>query len=97
MPYFVYIILCGDGTFYTGYTKNMEKRAKLHADGRGAKYTMSHPPMGVAYTEAFKSRSEAMRRENAVKKMSHKQKQGLIDLQKERQKSTPNDFDTEKA
>ncbi len=82
MPYFVYIILCGDGTFYTGYTKNMEQRARLHADGQGARYTRSHPPTRVAYTETFKSRSEAMRRESAVKKMSHQEKQRLIDSQK---------------
>ena len=84
MPYFVYIILCGDGTFYTGYTKNVEKRAKLHADGRGARYTKSHPPRGVAYTETFESRPEAVRREIAIKKMSHRQKQVLINSQREK-------------
>lgn len=81
MPYYVYILLCKGGTFYTGSTKNLEERAKLHADGRGARYTKSHPPVGIRYFETFLSRSEAMHRERAIKKLSHEQKQILIDLQ----------------
>ncbi|XES78028.1 MAG: GIY-YIG nuclease family protein [Candidatus Bathyarchaeia archaeon] len=81
MPYFVYILLCQDGTFYTGYTKNVQERANLHANGRGAKYTKSHPPKQVSYVETFSSRSEAMRREKAIKKLNHQQKQALIDSQ----------------
>jgi putative endonuclease len=86
MPFFVYIMLCSDGTFYTGYTKNVEERAKLHLNGKGAKYTKSHPPTKVSYIETFTSRSEAMRRERAIKKLSHQQKQELVDSQKERTK-----------
>jgi putative endonuclease len=78
MPYFVYILLCQDGTFYTGYTKDVEARAKLHVMGRGAKYTKIHPPQEVSYVETFASRSEAMRRERTIKKLSHQQKQKLI-------------------
>lgn len=82
MPYYVYIILCIDGTFYTGYTKNVEERARLHVNGRGARYTKMHPPKEVAYVETFPSRSEAMRREKAIKKLSHRQKADLIGSQK---------------
>jgi putative endonuclease len=82
MTFYVYIILCIDGTFYTGSTKNVEKRAKLHLNGRGAKYTKSHPPKEVAYVESFTLRSEAMHRERTIKKLSHKQKQELIDSSK---------------
>ena len=82
MPFYVYILLCTDGTFYTGYTKHVEERAMLHMNGRGARYTKSHPPEKIAYVEQFISRSEAMRRERIIKKLSHQQKQELINQQK---------------
>jgi putative endonuclease len=88
MPYFVYIILCQDGTFYTGYTKNVEERAKLHANGRGAKYTRSHPPKEIAYVEQFTSRSEAMKREKVIKKLNHHQKADLAKSQRHNRKAT---------
>jgi putative endonuclease len=81
MPYYVYIILCQDGSFYTGYTKNLQERTRLHANGNGARYTRSHPPQKVVYTEQYESRSEAMRREKAIKKLNHQQKAQLIDSQ----------------
>ncbi len=84
MPYYVYIILCNDGSFYTGYTKNVKARARLHANGRGARYTKMHKPREVAYIEQLTSRSEAMRREKAIKKLSHSQKEDLIKSQKTR-------------
>ncbi len=77
MAFYVYIIRCIDGTFYTGYTKNVEHRAKLHASGKGARYTKTHPPKEVIYVKMFESRSEAMRHERAVKKLSHKEKESL--------------------
>jgi putative endonuclease len=80
MPYFVYILLCSDGSFYTGYTRDVEERARQHANGKGAKYTMSHPPKEVTYTEEFATRSEAMKREKAIKKLSHAQKAHLRNL-----------------
>jgi putative endonuclease len=83
MPFFVYIILCNDGTYYTGYTKNVEKRSKLHSIGKGARYTKAHPPKEVVYVKMFCSRSEAMQHERAVKRLSHQQKHVLSALQKE--------------
>ena len=74
MAYYVYILLCNDGSFYTGYTKNVEKRAKLHANGKGARYTKAHPPKRIVHVEEFNTRSEAMKRERAIKKLSHEQK-----------------------
>lgn len=82
MPYYVYIILCINGSFYTGYTKDINERVRLHANGRGARYTKMHPPKEVAYVEQFTSRSEAMRREKAIKKLSHQQKADLIGSRK---------------
>ena len=89
MPYFVYIILCKDGTFYTGYTKNIDARAKLHANGNGARYTKTHPPQEVAYVETFTSRSEAMKREKAIKKLNHEQK-AMLARSEEKLKSASN-------
>jgi putative endonuclease len=83
MPFFVYIILCIDGTFYTGYTKNVEKRSKQHSIGKGARYTKAHPPKEVVYIKKFESRSEAMRHEHTIKKLSHKKKHELSVSQKE--------------
>ena len=81
MPFYVYILLCNDGSFYTGYTKNIDARANLHANGKGAKYTRAHKPNRVEYVELFDSRAKAMNREREIKKMSHKQKLSLINSQ----------------
>jgi putative endonuclease len=78
MPFYVYILLCADGSFYTGYTKNIDARTRLHANGKGARYTRTHKPERVAYVEIFDSRAEAMRREREIKRLSHQQKQNLI-------------------
>ncbi len=84
MLYYVYVLLCSDGTFYTGYTKNVEERFRLHNEGRGARYTKTHPPQKVAYLETFVRRSDAMKRERAIKKLDHAQKQKLVDSQEKR-------------
>jgi len=78
MPFYVYILLCRDGSFYTGYTKNIDERTRLHESGKGARYTRMHRPKRVAYVELFGSRAKAMKREKAIKKMSHQQKLNLI-------------------
>lgn len=77
MPFYVYILLCTDGSFYTGYTKNIDKRTRLHANGKGARYTRTHKPKRVAYFELFATRAEAMKREREIKKLSHQQKLNL--------------------
>jgi putative endonuclease len=81
MPFHVYILLCMDGSFYTGYTGDLNERIRQHENGKGAKYTKSHRPQKMAYVELFNSRSTAMKRERAIKKLSHQQKQELIDSQ----------------
>ncbi len=77
MPFYVYILLCTDGSFYTGYTKNIDGRIRLHANGKGAKYTRVHKPKRVAYVELFDSQAKAMKREKAIKNLSHQQKLNL--------------------
>jgi putative endonuclease len=78
LAFYVYILLCVDGSFYTGYTKNVDKRARLHACGKGARYTKTHKPEKIVYVETLDSRGEAMRREKTIKKMSHQQKIELV-------------------
>ncbi len=82
MSFYVYILLCEDETFYTGYTTNIQRRTSLHATGKGARYTKAHPPKEIVHVERFSSRSEAMRRERAIKRLSHQQKLDLIGSRK---------------
>jgi putative endonuclease len=82
MPFYVYILLCRDGSFYTGYTKDIDERTRLHANGKGARYTKAHKPQKVAYVELFDSRAKAVKREREIKKLTHQQKLNLINSQK---------------
>jgi len=78
MPYYVYILICKDGAFYTGYTQDVKARLKLHKLGRGAKYVRTHPPEKVVYVEKFETRSSAMKREREIKCLTHAQKLRLV-------------------
>ncbi|MCL2690754.1 MAG: GIY-YIG nuclease family protein [Candidatus Bathyarchaeota archaeon] len=76
--FYVYVLLCCDGSFYTGSTKDLELRMRLHQTGRGARYTKIHKPQEMVYFEEYVSRSLAMKREREIKKLSHQQKQVLV-------------------
>jgi len=78
MPYFVYVLLCDDGSYYTGYTRNVNSRLRLHVNGRGARYTRIHKPKKLVYTEEYPTRAQAMKRERRLKKLKHEQKSRLI-------------------
>lgn len=78
MSYYVYILRCKDGSYYTGHAKDVEKRFEMHKKGRGARYTRMHEPEKLVYMEEFESRSEAMKRERRIKTLSHNKKQQLI-------------------
>jgi len=84
LSFFVYILLCCDGSFYTGYTKDLDARTKQHENGKGAKYTRAHKPKKVVYFELFDTRSKAMKREREIKKLSRQQKNNLVNSQKQR-------------
>lgn len=84
MSFYVYILLCMDGSFYTGYTKDLDERIKQHENGKGAKYTKTHKPQKLAYFELFNSRSSAMKRERAIKKLTHQQKHDLASSQEKK-------------
>lgn len=79
-PYFVYIVQCKDGTLYTGYTNDLEHRLKLHNSGNGAKYTRGRGPVKLVYVKEYRYRRRAVQGEIAIKKLSHKEKQELIDI-----------------
>lgn len=75
---YTYILECKDGTYYTGWTNNLEKRLKDHNDGKGAKYTKSRLPVALVYYEEYQTKEEAMRREYAIKRMTRNEKSDLI-------------------
>ena len=75
---YTYIVECSDGSLYTGWTNDLEKRIKAHNDGKGAKYTKSRRPVVLAYYEEFQTREEAMRREWEIKQMSRQKKMRMI-------------------
>ena len=77
MPYTVYVLLCRDGTFYTGYAKDLNARLSMHEQGKGARYTRSHKPKKLVYAEEFGTMKEAMRREREIKKLGHEEKKRL--------------------
>ena len=78
MSFYVYILRCADGTLYTGYTDNPERRARVHNAGKGAKYTRSRLPVELVYREAFGDKSAALRREREIKRLTRAQKLALI-------------------
>jgi putative endonuclease len=75
--YFIYILKCSDGTLYTGYTNNLEKRIEAHNDGKGAKYTRGRRPVKMVYSEKFRSKSKALKREWDIKGMEREEKLNL--------------------
>lgn len=75
--YYVYILLCKDGSFYTGSTNDVQKRFKDHIEGRGARYTKSHKPVNIIYQEEFSSKPEALKREAEIKRMTKNEKKYL--------------------
>lgn len=76
--YWVYIIECSDGTLYTGWTNNLEKRMAAHNAGVGAKYTRGRRPVALKYTEECESKNTAMRREIQIQALPRAEKLKLI-------------------
>lgn len=75
---YTYILKCRDGTYYTGWTNNLDQRLKAHNKGKGAKYTRPRRPVELAYYETFSTKEEAMRREAQIKRMDRKEKEKLV-------------------
>ncbi|UPW01553.1 GIY-YIG nuclease family protein [Halorussus gelatinilyticus] len=77
--HWVYVVECADGSFYTGYTTDVERRVREHDRGEGAKYTRGRTPVELVHTERFDSKSAAMSREYEVKQLSRRQKEELVE------------------
>lgn len=76
--HWTYIVECADGTYYTGYTTDVERRVREHDSGNGAKYTRGRTPVTLVHVEAFGTRSAAMRREYEIKQLSRREKERLV-------------------
>ena len=74
----VYILKLSNNAYYTGATNDLPKRLKTHAAGKGSKYVRAHLPFDLVYSERCESKSAALKREAAIKRLNHKQKEDLI-------------------
>lgn len=75
---YVYILRCADGSLYTGWTNDLEKRVKTHNAGKGAKYTKTRLPVELVYYEEYEEKGEALSREFNIKKLQKTAKEKLI-------------------
>ena len=76
---FTYIVQCSDGTFYTGWTTDLERRVNIHNSGKGARYTRARRPVALVYYEVYVTKQEAMRREWEIKQLTREEKKLLIE------------------
>ena len=78
MSCYCYIVECADGTYYTGWAIDPEKRVAMHNKGRGARYTRTRCPVKLVYVEELPDRKSAMKREIAIKRLGRKGKSKLV-------------------
>jgi len=78
VSHYVYVLECADGSYYTGYTTDIERRIAEHDAGEGAKYTRGRTPVELRYSEEHGSKSAAMSREYEIKQLSRRQKERLV-------------------
>ncbi|WP_251331188.1 GIY-YIG nuclease family protein [Haloplanus pelagicus] len=76
--HYVYVLECADGTYYTGYTTDVERRVAEHDAGEGAKYTRGRTPVDLVHVESYGTRSAAMSREHEIKSLSRQGKERLV-------------------
>ena len=72
--HYVYILECADGTLYTGWTTDVQKRLQTHNEKKGAKYTRSRTPVKLFHCEEFETKSEALKREAEIKRLPRSKK-----------------------
>lgn len=78
MSHHVYVAECSDGTFYTGYTTDVERRVSEHNAGDGAKYTRGRTPVELRHVETFATRGAALAREHEIKCLTRAEKEALL-------------------
>lgn len=76
--HYVYVLVCADGTYYTGYTTNPERRVAEHNAGEGAKYTCGRTPVDLVHVESFDDQGTALSREYEIKSLSRAEKERLV-------------------
>lgn len=76
--FFLYVLECADGTFYTGYTVDVAARVQVHNEGAGAKYTRSRRPVRLVASASFSTQHEALSAEYRFKRLTRRQKEALI-------------------
>lgn len=86
--HYTYLVRCADGSFYCGYSPDPIARTEMHNSGRGAKYTRARRPVTLVYTEAFATKSQAMRRECEIKKLRHDAKAALVAMYERKKEET---------
>jgi putative endonuclease len=79
--FYTYILLTVNNKLYCGYTDNLEKRFQRHLEGKASKFTRANKPLKIVYTREYLTKSEAMKEECRIKKLSRKQKEELIQAQ----------------
>jgi putative endonuclease len=77
--FYCYILECADGTFYTGWTTDPDRRVRTHNRGAGARYTRTRRPVRLVYVETQPDRSEAIRRERQIKTYDRSRKKSMIE------------------
>jgi putative endonuclease len=76
--YFFYVLQCRDGSFYGGYTNNLERRIRLHNEGKGAKYTRGRGPVKLVYSKAYENKSDALKAEYQFKQWPRNKKEQFL-------------------
>ncbi|MFB6271799.1 MAG: GIY-YIG nuclease family protein [Salinibacter sp.] len=77
--HYVYVVECSDGTYYTGYTTDVERRVAEHNEGTAAKYTRGRRPVTLVHVENYDTKSKAMQREYAIKQLRRTAKEQLVE------------------
>jgi len=76
--WFVYVLECSDNSFYTGITNNIERRIRMHQEGKASRFTRTRRPVKLLYQESCNSRTQALVRECAVKALPRRKKEQLV-------------------
>lgn len=77
--HYMYVLQCSDATYYTGYTNCLERRIRLHNEGKAAKYTRCRTPVTLKYHAVFETKREAMQAEYYFKKLNRRQKEQIME------------------
>ncbi|WDF05359.1 GIY-YIG nuclease family protein [Shouchella hunanensis] len=78
MKHYMYVLECGDQSWYTGYTNNVEQRLRKHEEGKGAKYTRGRGPLKLIFVETFATKEEALKQEYQFKRKTRRAKERYV-------------------